>query len=129
MLRLYLMPITGAGTSQADPRQPKYTADLGPEWSMMDYGLVPWCIVAAERDDAVHAALTANADVRAVPVDLDSTVGAALSATQTALETARIPAGWVTAGMTWRQVLRPVMGLFQLAQRYHGATGQEIVVS
>jgi hypothetical protein len=126
---LYALPIAGTGANSTDPRRPKYVKEApelaGLQWSMMDYGHNPHCLMAADVSPAQDAFLVAQADVRAIPDDLDSAVGGALNAVQNALEAMSIPAGWVTAGTTWREVVRTVGGLFQFAQRYASiANGQ-----
>lgn len=129
MWRLYVIPIIGSGSGVADPRHPKYVNEAGLTWSMYDYGQIPWSLCAADVTPAQHGALVANADVTAFPADLATTVGAGLATVQAALEAARLPAGWVTAGTSYSVVARTVAGLMQFAQRYTGLTGQELVPS
>ena len=117
---LYFVPtITDAG--DPDIRWPKYMqAFTGPNrWAAMDYGFQPVMLVALDASDAEDAALQLNADVTRVPDNLDQQVGAvALSIIQNALETRHLPAGWVTAGITYREVLRTIGGFFAFLQRY-----------
>lgn len=129
--RWYLLPIIGTGITRADGRRPKYIADLGIRpWSMMDYGLLPVAILMADVTAQQHTDLTANSDVRAIPLNLDSTVGAgAVTATRNALEALSIPGNWVGASTTWRVVLRTTAGLFQFAQRVHGRFGVTLLES
>lgn len=131
---LYVVPIVQAGIyrgpkyfeSRADPG----AAELaGVQWAMMDYGSIPWGLVAADVDAAQDAFLAAQADVRNIPTALDDQIGGALTTVQNALEAARIPAGWVAASTTWRELLRAVAGLFQFAQRYTAITGNQLVTS
>lgn len=125
--RIYLVPKIGTGViGDNDPFRPKYfakadgsTAIVGVECRCHLYGLEPVALVAATVTAAQHTALIANADVVAVPLNLDSTVGAAVSAVQTAIEGFNIPADWVTSGMTYRQVVRWLSALFILAERLH----------
>jgi hypothetical protein len=94
----------------------------------MDYGHHPGCLMAADVNTTQRNFLSGQADVVLVPLNLDSTIGAALATTQAALEALQVPAGWVTSGTTWRAVVRMVGGLFQFAQRYAGLTdGQDLL--
>lgn len=127
--RLYVIPIVGSGSGRADPRHPKYVNEAGLAWNAMDYGAIPWALVAADTTTAQHNALVANADVTAFPANLGGTIGANLTAVQNALEAARLPAGWVTAADTYATVARTVAGLMQFAQRYTALSGQELVPS
>lgn len=120
-INLYLMPATGAGT-KADPNRGKYWDDLAAfSRAEMDYGLEPVFLVAADVDASTDTAMRAHADVTGVPQNLNGTVGAgAVTATKNALEAFNIPAGWVTAGITWKTVVRTTATIFQIAQRLHG---------
>jgi hypothetical protein len=108
-MSFYLMPMIGTGTI-ADPRRPKYQP--AGQWSMSDFG--GNCVVWAATADA---SVAAQADVTTIP-PLDNTV--AVVATQNALEGLNMPAQWVSAGMTYRTVLRVVVGMAQLVQRVRG---------
>lgn len=126
--RLYVIPITGSGSSRLDPRRPAYVVEAGLDWAAMDYGQVPWGLVAANVTTPQHNALVANADVTAFPANLQTTIGANLATVQAALEAARLPAGWVAASDTYATVARTVAGLMQFAQRYTALSGgQELV--
>ncbi len=87
-------------------RQEKYIPALGVDRQMVDFGANG--IVWANTTPAQDTTLGANADVIVIP-PLDNTI--ALVATQNALETLNIPAQWLTAGMTYRTVLRVVVGM------------------
>lgn len=123
MYRFYLLPIETVSAA----RGPKYLKwRFGPDgldvtWAGMDYGLMPVMLVAADVDEAQHAEISEHEDVIAVPANIDANITAqALPAVEAALEALHIPADWVTTAYTYRQILRGVAGLFQLAQRYHG---------
>ncbi len=120
--RLYVVPVV-AGVKAS--RVPKYSADLcAVSCVSMDFGFEPVMLVAGEMDAARDAAVTANADVAALPVNLDVNLTAAqVTAMQTKLEAVNIPAGWVSTALTWRQVIRTVVGMFQFAQRYNSVAG------
>jgi hypothetical protein len=122
-IRFYLVPKAGTGT-KADPFRPQYIAGvIAGEWQSLDYGKEAWMVVAANVTAGEHTTIAANADVTAVPANLDTTVGAALSITQTKLELANIPADWVTSGMTWRTVLKWTIRMLLLMQRFDGLDG------
>lgn len=118
--RLYLIPMTGTGSSHLDPRRPAYVVEAGLAWAAMDYGAVAQALVAADTDAVQDAALTAHGDVTGIPTTLDQAVGAAANTIRTRLEAAGIPADWVQGSDTLRGVVRGVAGTFQFAQRYTG---------
>jgi hypothetical protein len=113
-MSFFIIPMEGAGT-EADPRREKYVPALGVDRAIVDHddNAVVWANTTPEQD----AALALNADVIVVP-PLDNEV--AVVATQNALEALNIPAQWITAGMTYREVLRVIVGMAQLIQRCDG---------
>lgn len=128
-MQLYVVPIRSFTTSEGlEARVAKYDDLLcAIGCATMDFGLEPVMLVAGEMDLARDAAVTANADVLALPVDLDQALGGAgRNRVQSALEARNLPAGWVTATMTYRQVVRPVAAILLFAQRYHGLTGARL---
>jgi hypothetical protein len=126
----YLMPIIGTGTRQ-DPLRAKYISDVGiTDWAMMDYGLLPVCIAVADVTSQQHSDLIANADVHAVPLNLDAAIGpGAVTTVRALLEGLAIPGNWVQASDTWRTILRTAAGLFQFAQRLHAEFGITVLGS
>lgn len=91
---------------------------------MMDFGHDPTAFVVADVDATQHALFAAFSDVLAMPESLDGNLdAAAVTATTAALEARNIPAGWVTTALTYRQVCRAVMGMFQFAQKYAAVNG------
>lgn len=124
--RYYIVPVI------PDPidgsRSPKYFSSMS--YVAADYGLEPVMIVTADTTDTQHASITANVDVLALPDNLDNPFsGLAANRAKTALEGVNIPAQWIPGGMTYRQVLRAVRGMFDFAQRYNGLTGNNIFAS
>ena len=112
---IHIVAGEGAGT-KADPRRPKYIPALGLSWTAMDYGAAPFFVVRADLSAAQETTLGLNADAFTVPA-LDVTLNAAqVTALQTRLEAVGIPAGWITTARTWRQVLRAIAAMCQLAQ-------------
>jgi hypothetical protein len=129
-IRYYLVPKVGTGipvgVPGADPFRPKYTDGLSGPWSAMDYGREPVMLLRADVTPAEHAIFAAASDAVAAPADLSQTVGGALATVQARLESVNIPGDWVTAGMTFRTVLRWVARLFLLAQRLNGQAKERL---
>lgn len=110
---LYLVPAVDLGPQLG--RSPKYLST----YACMDYGFQPVYLCATTVDSATDAALVAAADVQKIPDNLDSTITAgALATVQNALENRNLPAGWVTTGMTYRELIRTLGGFFVFLQRY-----------
>lgn len=125
------MPIIGVGT-KADPRRPSYrdTHLAGLSWSMMDYGNEPLAIVGVKDiPPATHIALAAETDVLALPENLDTELGAQLTAVQNAMEARNIPSGWVQAGMTYRTIVRMVVQAAAFLQRLQATTSTRLLGS
>lgn len=116
MIRFYLCPMeTIIDARGRNVRRAKYVADLGiTTTSVNDYGNEPTCLLAADVTPAQHTALTANADVSAFPLDLDSTVGANLATVQNALESRNLPADDVTSNTSYRIILRWIVAIFSI---------------
>lgn len=121
------MPQIGTGATLADARRPKYAAEMravpGAAYVAMDYGAEPLFLVSVKGiDTATHNTIAADATVAVLPLDLTQAVGAAnLTNVQNQLETRNIPgAQLVTAATTYRQLIRAVIIIFQLAQRMDG---------
>lgn len=113
-MSFYIVPMIGTGIG-ADPRQAKYIAALGVNYTVIDCDQVAivWANASVAQDDA----MALNVDAFVIP-PIDNNV--AVAATQAALESFNIPAQWVSAGMTYRQALRVVAGMAQLIQRTEG---------
>lgn len=127
--RLYVMPMDTVVDGDSTRRGPSYVAwsfDPDPsnnvavdDWVLYDYGNHPWALVAVEAADANHALLAAKANVRQIPANLDTNVGAANRDTVRAyLEAMALPGTWVVNGTQWREVVRTVCGCFTVGQRY-----------
>lgn len=124
-LHRYFVPIIGSGVGGPEEfRRPKYSDDLvaaGLSWKSAHYGAHPWAILVCDVDDATDAALRAHPDLRAIPDNLNQPIGAgARDALANALEAMRIPAEWLDGAHTWRQALRRIMVVFNLANRFQG---------
>lgn len=129
-IRFYFTPLVPCirnGEAIPNSRCPKYFAGSGVEWSLMDYGLIPICLIAADVTTAQHNSVSAQPDVVSIPQNLDSQIGANLATVRSRIEQLRIPGNWAQATDTYRTLLRMIGGLFQFAQRHHGLHNQIIV--
>lgn len=131
-MRYYIVPKIGDGLSDLTPVRPKYT-DLGAlgvgwnvgPWQAMDYGLENVFVAALNLDATQHATLSAQPDVLSVPSPITNTVSAAaLTTVKTKLESANIPADWVTTALTYQQVLSRVLRIVLVMQRFRGIFGR-----
>lgn len=136
MIRLYILPVQVVVVNGTPYRGPSYLkwrmnpGGLDVNWSMRDYGGMgeTTMVVAAEVTADQHATLTAQAGVYAIPENLDATITAAeRSAFTAALETAVIPADWITPADTWRTALRTVLGMFATAGKFAVLYGDSIL--
>jgi hypothetical protein len=115
--RLYLVP----KVLVVDVYKPKYFADgtVTGNWAGTDYE--DWYLLGADLSGAQDAILAGQADVTSLPLNLSATLTAGqVTATQTKLEAANLPAGWITTSYTWVQVVRIVCGIMHLVQRTRG---------
>ncbi len=129
-INLYLTPATGVG-SGPDPRRSSVWDSLTPyNRAQMDLGLQDTFLLAVlDISPADHAILQANATVTVIP-DLDNTIGAgALTVVKNKLEALNLPANWVTAGMSYRVVVRYVAIFCQIFQRLHGRGAAKLLGS
>ena len=119
--RFYLLPavvtVRSDGTTVTKPKYLELLSTI-PMRENMPYGKEPVYLLCADVTTEQHNALVANADVAAFPANLESLVGGAEAATEAALESFNIPGDWVAPGMSFRFVLRVIVGVFQLTQRY-----------
>jgi hypothetical protein len=131
--RLYIVPVVGSGTSH-DARRPKYFKSdatgaglvglVTGAWSGMDYGFEPWMVVGADLSISDDSLVVGQIDAFAIPFDLAPALSVAqVTNVQNKLESMNVPAGWVTTALTWLQVVRTVLGMFSLIQRYAGIHG------
>lgn len=125
MVRFYLVPLESTATA----RGPKYFRFAGdPDapaliqagWTGRPYGSEPLMLIAANLTDPEDASLSAQIDVTKFADDLDTQLGAGLAAMQIALEATNLPAEMLTSGMTYRTVIRGIMGIHRVAQCMRG---------
>lgn len=121
-VRVYLMPLVEGTRGNFTRRLPKYLSLVdGSKCTCLRYGEENVCLLVVNSTDAQHTALIANADVRAMPTDLDTVVtNGARTAIVNALEALNVPAHWVANGQTFRIVFRRLVGIFQLFQNLEG---------
>jgi hypothetical protein len=117
-MKYFVVPTIGTGAMK-DGWRPKYIAALSVAWHAID--IFDSMVVAADTTSAQDASISANADAILVP-PLDNTVS--VTATKNALESINVPAHWVTAGMTYRQVLRVICGFGQLLHQVEAQIGE-----
>lgn len=121
MTRFYLVPaiIVTSPATGAQSRQVKYEVP-GLNTVSMDYGLEPLFLVAADvTDNAQHTVLAGNSDVYSFATALDQALGSAPSRTLgDYLEARNLPGQKIQPPHTYRQVLRVLVGIFRIAQRY-----------
>jgi hypothetical protein len=133
-IRLCLVPIEESTAPTGAPwRGPKYFPYRfdpdppalfdGVEWQMMDFGLEPTALLAANLTAGQVSTLAGLSDVTMIPANLDNTLGAQRATVAAALESLHIPGDALTNGTTYRQVVRGVIAIFQVAQRFHGRLG------
>ena len=134
-IRFYILPaqIVWNERDRCGPKYLKWQFDqngLDVQWRMKDYGMINVMLIAVQAEAAAHATLAAYADVIAAPENIDLTISQnALPQVVQALESLRIPAGWVTTAHTYRQILRMIGGLFMLAQRHAGMHQEALIDS
>lgn len=131
--RFYIMPVdTITGADGMPTRGPSHLAWYqetigGPwvpaggivcQWSGKDYGMVDRMVMAVNADTITLDTIAAFADVLALPENLNATPNTSVRNTiKSRLEGFNIPSGWIVAGMTYRTILRTVLGMFMFMQR------------
>jgi hypothetical protein len=92
----------------------------------MDFGIEPSMLVVIDLSTAEHALLAGQADVTALPADVDQQIGTQgrLDTIVAELEALNLPGNWVNVNHTYRFVLRMVTGAFRVAQRVLGILGR-----
>ena len=118
---LYLVAGTGDGVAPETAWRPRYFQELLPPvtWVAMPYGpaAASLYLVHADLDAATEAILGANTDFFIVPPLASLLTVGQVTAIQARLEALGVPAHWISTELTWRQVLRGVATICQLAGR------------
>jgi hypothetical protein len=118
---IYLMPLTGAGTIDDPARAAYWDAASPSKRVVMRVGREPFCIMAVEDiAPAVDSTIVADSTCTKIPALTNTVRAGALATVQSKIEGIGIPAGWVTAGMTYQTVLQTVLRITQLYQRLMG---------
>jgi hypothetical protein len=124
-VRFCLVPSVGSGSGPQDAIRPKYFADwsqthpgdsIQAEWK--DFGWDGSFLVGANVTTAQQAEIASHPDVVVIPANLDSNVGANLTTVQATLEALNIPADWINAGHSYRDIIRNVLKFFQYISRF-----------
>lgn len=115
-MAFFLIPMETVSRDGENVRQEKYIPALGVSRQIVPIGDTAICW--ADCTAAQATAIAANADVLLVP-PLDNTISN-VTAVRNQIEAMNIPAQWVTAGMTYRTVMRVVVGMAQLIQAVRG---------
>jgi hypothetical protein len=121
-VRVYLMPYLEGVRGSFTRRLPKYLSLVdGSRCTAIYYGQEEVCLLVVDSTDPQHTSLIANADVSALPANLDTAVtSGARTQIVNALEALNVPAQWVANGQTFRLVFRRLAGIFQVLQDIHG---------
>lgn len=130
-LRLYLVPLEISGSIRG-PKYFEYRGDPDPpalisgvNYAMMPFGFEPTALVAADLSAAQVTTMAGLADVTTIPANLDNQLGANLATVQAELEALNLPADVIVATNTYRQVLRGVLAVFAVAQRFYAMRGTQ----
>lgn len=122
MIRFYIVPYISVnqyrnaahfGGRAFDPDPPLASA----KWWQNDYGLVDVGIIMANVDDTQIAYLDTLPDILVVPEDIDSVIGARITAVKAGLNAFNIPSASISASDTYRGALREINGTFEFMQR------------
>lgn len=102
---------------RGDPDPP---ALITANWAMMPFGAEPTALLAADVSAAQVTTIQGLPDVMLIPANLDLQLGANLATVQGELEALNVPADNIPATWTYRQVLRAVIAIYLVAQRFNG---------
>lgn len=117
-MNYYLVPIVGSGLG-ADDWIPKYFPAMafepGTGWMACDH--MDTALIAATTSPEQHAALIEHADVWSPTGALDEAID--FESTAAALKAHHIAHHWLEKGQSNRSVLRHIVAMSQLLQRWH----------
>lgn len=100
---------------------PKYGIRQGMSGKIIYFGDHDYCLVNYDVTPAQHNILDAYTDVIALPTNIDGTPSTAIvTAVQTKIENAGYPADWITTSLTYRQILKRLLSLALVHQRFFG---------
>ncbi len=119
-VRFYLVPKI-FGTEPMRSYRPAYISGFIQVWDAMTMGKEDVYLVGADVTPAEHTTISGNADVIAIPLNLDATLNAgAVTAAQNWMEARSLPSEWITTSHTSRDVLRVIGKICTLMQRFNG---------
>lgn len=125
-LRFYFVPSEDVAPIYHGPKYFKWgragqSSGSLPLIDSFDYGNQGVFLVAADLAQVDHDALVLNADVIAMPLDIDSTVlGGERNDLRTSFEDFTIPATWIETGATYRSILKRLTGMFFVLNCFQG---------
>lgn len=123
MIRAYLVPVEAGGRGpeyfayRGKPVAPSVSTQL---FESHGYGAEPSILIIGDVNDVDDAFLAAQPDVTKFADNWDDQLGANLAAMQNALEALNIPGTLLIATNTYRQVLRGILGIFDIANCMQG---------
>lgn len=120
---LYFMPTV---LDERGRLVPKHASSLRPfGCSMMENGAHDHALVHSDCDAATDALVSADPDVLRIPENLDAVVTPAEAGEIAGHLTANaLPVSWLSAGVTWRQLVRRICAYAQFSQRHRGLNGK-----
>lgn len=125
-IELFLVPMEGSGT-HADPYRAKYTRHESINYAgSIRYSKTDSAIALINAPQAYLNAVREQPDALslATPQNINEVLTAGIAnAAKTLFEGMGIPAGFINAGDTRREVIRGVIGMFLFSQRMEGRFG------
>jgi hypothetical protein len=123
--RIYILPmitVIDAMAPNGSVRRPAYTDNL--KFSAVDYGSENVCVcLLHDLTQEQHDSIVSKQDVMSLPQNIDQNMtSGAVNAAQSFLEGLNIPANWINTNRTFRDVVKIIVGLFQLNQKWSGLT-------
>lgn len=85
------------------------------------FGDSPVAVVSSPCDQATDDLVSSDTSVWRIPDNLDAS--AITADFKTFLEQHQVPADWMADGLSWREIVRGILGIFLFAQRYEGEGG------
>jgi hypothetical protein len=128
VVRFYFLPVDDSVAGYRGPTYLRWRWNpdgLDVPWSCKDFGEADTIMIcAADVTTIQHTFLSTQTDVFTFPVVLDTNPSPQqLSDMEDFLETAFIPANWLSPGDTWETALRTVTGMAMWMQRYTNLSG------
>lgn len=93
----------------------------GISYHFVDQGIEDVCLFTADLDAAQITLLDSKPDVDTIPANLDAQIAGALAQTKERMRLWKIPANWLDASTTWRELVRGIIAIFRIGQTLDGA--------